>query len=524
MSDHKETFLDSKTVAAIFMVIVCWLLWDHYMRAKYPDRTVRKQPPKILSYEPKTVVSKALPVKGVKKDVPEQILEFRGKNMDIVFSSKGFGIKQLTLKNYYNRAKKPIVFKSHENPLFSSSFLGDAKALPFQIKKEGDVFVGVSSSSKGKMIKTIKVNDEQFILSGKVEFEAEKKENIQGLSLFFSHPVPQNNQTPGFFKMFLFPVQNILKGFVAYDTDSIEKFIVEDLNSIKSYTRLKTLALGGKYFGKAFINKSALVPSARIIRNDTQVQATVEYEFLHSRTQKLEYQVFFGPRSFKSLKGLGKDIKHWLDFGFFGWIARPLLVFLTWLYNWCQNWGLSIVLLTCVIRLVLLPININAYKSQKTMQKIQPQIQEIKKKHKSDPKTMNLEVMSLMKQNKVNPFGACLPMLLQFPIFLAFYSVLRESVELYQSPFIFWIEDLSLKDPYYVLPVLGGLVFFLQQKLLPMTTLSKAQSRIFTVLTLLFPVFLLNLPSGLTLYMFVTGVFGFIQQFFFVKAGQVQDK
>ena len=519
MSDSKETFLDSKTVLAIFMVIVCWLLWDHYMRTKYPGKALDK-PSSRQSFEKKVEPSQALQVNNFREDVPEQILEFKGENMDIMFSSQGFGIQKLILRKYYNRQKEPIVFKPSKKALFASAFLEDPETvLPFQIKKEGRLFVGVFSFSEGTITKTFRVDDKHFTLNSKIEFEPVEGGKIQGLSLFFSHPILPHKDS-GFLKMFFLPVPDIFKGFVVYDTHRHEKFIREDLDSVQSYSRLKVLALGGKYFGKALINQSDLFPSAVITKDDTQVQAQVNYEFLHSKAQQLNYQIFLGPRSFQSLKGLGKDMKNWLDFGFFGWIARPLLVFLTWLYGWCHNWGVSIVLLTFVIRLVLLPLNINAYKSQKIMQIIQPQIQAIKEKYKSDPKTMNLEVMSLMKQNKVNPFGACLPMLLQFPIFLAFYSVLRESVELYQSPFIFWIKDLSLKDPYYVLPILGGVVFFLQQKLFPMTTLSKAHSRVFMILALLFPVFLLNLPSGLTLYMFVTYIFGFIQQFFFVKVGR----
>ena len=178
--------------------------------------------------------------------------------------------------------------------------------------------------------------------------------------------------------------------------------------------------------------------------------------------------------------------------------------------------GLAIILLTFFIRLGLLPINIKSYKSMKIMQKIQPQIQEIKEKHKSDPKQVNAEVMALMKKHKANPLGGCLPLFLQFPVFIALYRVLGESIELYQSPFVLWIEDLSLKDPYYVLPILAGLVYFIQQSITPMN-LPKEQARLIKIMPLIFSVFMLALPSGLTLYLFVSGLFGLVQQFFFVK-------
>ena len=179
------------------------------------------------------------------------------------------------------------------------------------------------------------------------------------------------------------------------------------------------------------------------------------------------------------------------------WLAGLVhsFFFLNGLYKWCHNWGLAIILLTFFIRLGLLPINIKSYKSMKIMQKIQPQIREIKEKHKSDPKQVNVEVMALMKKNKANPLGGCLPLFMQFPVFIALYRVLGESIELYQSPFVLWIEDLSLKDPYYVLPILAGLVYFVQQSITPMN-LPKEQARLIKIMPLIFSVLCWLFPVG----------------------------
>jgi YidC/Oxa1 family membrane protein insertase len=153
-----------------------------------------------------------------------------------------------------------------------------------------------------------------------------------------------------------------------------------------------------------------------------------------------------------------------------------------------------------------------SFKSMKAMQQIQPHVQVLREKHKDDPMTLNKEMMALMKENKANPLGGCLPMLLQIPIFFALYKVIGSSVELYQSPFFGWIQDLSAHDKFYVLPVLMGISMFLQQKLTPMTTLDPTQAKIMMFLPVVFSLFMLNLPSGLTLYMFVSTVFGIIQQ------------
>ena len=521
MQGDKENFLDLKTFIAISLLILCWLGWDHYMKKKYslsPKEELSQAPVKELEEKEKQKIVFSSYKYG--KEYEEKTLKFKGENMEIVFSSRGFGVRQLKLKKYYNRKKEPIVFNHFKQPLFSSFFFKSSEDfIPFEIRQQGSLFIGVFSSSQGVIRKTIEVNDKQYVLKSKIEIKPAKSQKIEGLSFVFSHPLPKEEKSSNFFKMFLIYGQDILKGFVFYEGNSKQRFTVKDLEEDSSYSNLKLAALGGKYFGKAFINSSSFLPSVIFEKDEKQVQARLDYEFLHSKTQELEYKAFLGPKSLKNFQKLGGEVKEWLDFGFFGWLARPLLLFLNWLYSWCGNWGWAIVLLTLFVRLCLLPINIKSYKSMKIMQRIQPQIKELKEKYKSDPKKMNSEVMALMKQSKANPLGGCLPLFLQFPVFFALYRVLGESIELYQSPFIFWIEDLSLKDPYYLTPVLGGLVLFVQQRITPMN-LPKEQARLLTIMPLLFSVFMLSLPSGLTLYIFVSGVFGLIQQFFFIKTGK----
>jgi YidC/Oxa1 family membrane protein insertase len=152
----------------------------------------------------------------------------------------------------------------------------------------------------------------------------------------------------------------------------------------------------------------------------------------------------------------------------------------------------------------------------KKMQDIQPQLKQIRENLKDDPQKMNLEVMKVMKESKANPLSGCLPMLLQFPIFLALYQVLGQSIELYQAPFVLWIKDLSLKDPYYILPVLMGLTMFIKHKITP-TTMDPTQAKVMMIMPVLFSFFMISLPSGLTLYIFVSTLFGVAQQLYFLS-------
>ena len=151
------------------------------------------------------------------------------------------------------------------------------------------------------------------------------------------------------------------------------------------------------------------------------------------------------------------------------------------------------------------------------MQVIQPDMKKIKEKYKDNPQKMQQETMALMKRHGANPISGCLPMLLQMPIFFAFYKVLYSSVELVDAPFYFWILDLSEKDPYYILPVLMGLAMFLNMKLTPSTTMDPAQQKVMMLMPIMFTFFMVNLPSGLTLYILVSTVVGMLQQLFVYK-------
>ena len=510
MSQNKENFLDTKSLISIGFLIASLLAWHYYMRQKYPP-SLKKEPAVELKQVAETSPKKPFTVKPTQ--TKEKTLSYKGQNMEILFSSQGFGIKSLKLKKRFARDGEQIQF--HQAlPLFSTSLL-NGEPLPFEIQKQGELFVGEWSSPEGRIKKTISIKDSEYLILSQIQIEPQSK-NLKGLSLYFSHPLPKKNQQQGFFKIFFMHGQELFKAFVAYNGTETARFDEKDLEKKDSYPLIHQLALGGKYFGKAFINQSSLFPSAFLQKKEEEVLARLDYELPHFKNQEIAFKSFLGPKSFKNLKKADKNLEQWLDFGFFSWLARPLLLFLNQFYSWCHNWGFSIILLTLLVRLLLLPLNIKSYQSMKAMQKLQPQIKELKEIHKEDPKKMNTEVMSLMKKHKANPLGGCLPLFIQFPIFFALYRVLGESIELYQSPFIFWIKDLSLKDPYYVFPILGGLILFVQQKITP-KALPKEQARLIMFMSLLFPLFMLNFPSGLTLYIFVSGFFGLIQQFFFVK-------
>jgi YidC/Oxa1 family membrane protein insertase len=208
-----------------------------------------------------------------------------------------------------------------------------------------------------------------------------------------------------------------------------------------------------------------------------------------------------------------------IDFGIFGWLAVPLLGALQWIHGFLGNYGWSIVLLTVFINIAIFPLRHKSVVSMRKMQALQPQLKAIQDRYAdlkvTDParQKMNTEIMNLYREKGVNPASGCVPMLLQFPVLLAFYSMLSQSIELRGAEFGWWIRDLSQPDPYYIIPVLMAVTMFWQTKITP-TTADPAQQKVMMIMPLMFTVFFLRAPSGLVIYWFVSNLWAIGQQYF----------
>jgi YidC/Oxa1 family membrane protein insertase len=229
-----------------------------------------------------------------------------------------------------------------------------------------------------------------------------------------------------------------------------------------------------------------------------------------------EFSVYAGPKDLDSLRAYGaRNLESAIDYGavaqFFGFFARGLLYVLRWLHAVVTNWGVAIILLTLLVRSVLFPLTYKSMQSMNEMRKLQPEIEKLKAKFGADREKMNVAVMQLYQQHKVNPLGGCLPMLLQMPIWFALYAALQTSVELYREPFL-WIHDLTMKDPVYALPLLMGASSFIQQKISPQPADNAQAKMMLYFFPGFFTVLMLNVPAGLTLYIFVNNLLSIIQQ------------
>jgi YidC/Oxa1 family membrane protein insertase len=233
--------------------------------------------------------------------------------------------------------------------------------------------------------------------------------------------------------------------------------------------------------------------------------------------REFPFTLYLGPKDPTYLNQFAAlDLGQAIDYGWFGLVARPILQTLKFFYGFLGNWGLAIILLTIIIKLLLHPLTRKSMASMKGMQALQPQLKAIREKYKDDKERLNMETMNLFKRHKVNPMGGCLPMLLQMPIYIALYKVLYNATELYHAPFFWFYRDLAAPDPYFILPILLGIAMVAQQKMTPSTG-DAAQQKMMMLMPILFTVFMLFLPVGLVLYIFVNTLMTVVQQYMHQK-------
>ena len=241
-------------------------------------------------------------------------------------------------------------------------------------------------------------------------------------------------------------------------------------------------------------------------------------------SQSLDCTYYIGPKKASAMAGAPNELKRSIHYGWFDIIAKPLIVGLNFLYTYVGNYGVAIIILTILIKLLFWPLSQKSYKSMDQMKRIQPMMAEVREKYKDDRDQMNKEVMRLYKAHKVNPAGGCLPMLLQIPVFFALYQALLGAIELRHAPFIthlpftdlVWLADLSAKDPFYITPIIMGGTMFLQQKMTP-TAGDPTQAKIMLFMPIVFTFIFLNFPSGLVVYWMVNNILSIAQQWMITR-------
>jgi YidC/Oxa1 family membrane protein insertase len=308
---------------------------------------------------------------------------------------------------------------------------------------------------------------------------------------------------------------------ISSSEDPYEKYDFDDLREERVNRSVTNgwLAFLQHYFLSAWIpdqGQTAQFQTTR--RGDLYVMGFVypATQVAPGETGEVSARAYVGPKIIDRLENVAPNLDRTVDFGFLFFIALPLFIILDWFYGLVGNWGVAIILLTVLVKAVFFKLSATSYRSMARMRAVAPQLTRLKELYGDDRQRMSQEMMALYKKEKINPLGGCLPILVQMPVFISLYWVLFESVQLRHAPFMLWIHDLSVMDPFFILPLLMGASMMLQMSLNP-TPPDPMQAKIMKMMPIVFTVFFLWFPAGLVLYWLTNNILSIAQQWYITR-------
>jgi YidC/Oxa1 family membrane protein insertase len=284
---------------------------------------------------------------------------------------------------------------------------------------------------------------------------------------------------------------------------------------------IKWFSFGGEYFSALLIPPPAVKDLSLSVKgNEKSILKAVIAPSLTTiapqQTVKIPFRVYMGPKDEKQLRDIGVEAEKLVDFGWFTIVAKPLLWFINLTHKATNNFGIDIIIISILIKIIFLPLTQISFKSMKEMQKVQPEMTRLRETYKNDKARLQQEIMLLYKRRKINPMSGCLPMVIQIPVFIALYNALQNTMEMRHAPFFLWLLDLSAKDPIYITPIIMGATMVIQQKMTP-TAADPAQAKMFLLMPVMFTFLFLSFPSGLVLYWLVNNVLSIAHQYYMNK-------
>ena len=532
MDNNKNTFL------AIALMLGVWLVFTFLFppqQAPQPtDQPAPQQAVETATGQPPQQPSQPAAADMAAPTVPvdEQELVVRTDLFTAVFTNIGARLKSLELNNYRveNRDDSPLVsIIDVDSPHLASLRLTGVNGLmlspvaAYSLPNEGQEVVLTGDAEK-RLVFATGTSDGLI-----VEKELVLRGNSYAIDIDVRVSNPGDAVARGGLELSLVQVVDdtvesdnfSFTGGAALVDDEVNTETLDDLKE-KSVTFGKNTiwsAYEDKYFISALVPINGASEKVLIQRVDSQLENIFSLPFIAlnpGTTTSQSFMAYFGPRDKSVLESVNYDLSRAIDYGFFSLIADPLLWFLNYINQYIHNYGIAIILLTVMIKILFWPLTHKSYASMKAMQKLQPEIQKLKERFKNDRARQGQETMELYKQHRVNPMGGCLPMLIQIPVFFALYRVLYEAIELRHADFAFWITDLSAKDPYYITPLIMGATMFIQQKMTP-STMDPTQQKIFLLMPVIFTVLFLNFPAGLVIYWLINNLLTIAQQYYIHK-------
>jgi YidC/Oxa1 family membrane protein insertase len=495
--------------------------------------------PKTSSETPKTDAKTALAVKTnfSEYDHAKTVTVNTGVFKDLQVSLNNGAIISASLKDYTvsldDKSAMPLLTnKDKSQYIAKSNIVVDKKPLTIQfkddgIKQEGDKQVlTLSGNADGlTVVRTYTFDDAKYNIS--------ISQNITNTSTTPANIIIDNSFArdfdPAGDSFSLLNAHSYTFTGVAYST-SEDKFRKESFKDIaktngdpKIITNVGTgwVAFVEHYFESAWIPQSSnsVIYYKNIGENVFEAGEYTSMTIQPNQSQNATSVLYSGPIIKDNLAPLAPNLEKTLDYGMLSFFSEIIFWIMFHIHQLVGNWGLAIILVTCLIKAIFYPLSAKSYRSMAKMRMLQPRVKRLQESYKDDKQALGKKMMEMYKSEKVNPLSGCLPMVVQIPIFISLYWVLLESVELRHAPFMFWIHDLSIKDPFYVLPVLMGISMFLQQKISPAPA-DPMQAKIMMFLPVMFTFLFSSFPAGLVLYWLTNNLISITQQYLITRRYQ----
>ena len=528
--------------------LVIFMIWQQWTIENSPVRS-SVQSEESISSELNETNDADIPEAGISKAKKErkvsgnnakkgQFFKISNSNIELTVSSIGGDIVESRLLNFREKAEigsNPISLftKKRENYIAQSGLIHEktddsrqvAELAPnhhddFKLLKLADRYVELIWQDKSKKIKVLKkitLKEDDFVADISYEISNNSSKDWVGRAynqLRRSKPTEGRSWiTPSFF------------GAAFYEDDSYKKVSFDEISDSQMAEQISGgwVAMMQHYFVSAWAGKegeNSLFYTKEIKgKNGTEYSIGMRSEpiFIEpEQTANFSRTLFVGPKLQKNLEKVSPGLDLTVDYGMLTFLSKPLFWLLDKIYSFTANWGWSIILLTILIKALFYKLSETSYRSMAKMKKFTPKIQTLRERYADDRQKLNQAMLEMYKQEKINPLGGCWPILIQIPVFIALYWVLLESVEMRHAPFILWIDDLSSKDPFFVLPLLMGVSMYIQQKLNP-TPPDPVQAKVMQFLPIIFTAFFAFFPSGLVLYWVVNNILSIAQQWKIVR-------
>jgi len=562
--------MDKKTILAVVLSLGVFLAYQMFFAPPPPPKQAApaqesKQVSKDTATKPPATQATVGAPKAAakqtadKKEAAPKDIKVETENYTAIFSTRGAALKSFQLKGYQKECTKciddiyPIIknfitgqkqpAKTKNKELVELVAVNESMPYPLAItfpESAAEITANSIYDTDLTKLNTKNAKEKQRlvfsrIFNGKIKVEKIFTFNSDNYSIELDVKVSNLTDTPMTqiphlsWYQYVDPNQKEdsygHEGPVVYVSKSIKRKKVSDISTDTSLG--PDVSWGGfekKYFMAVIIPQDPALTSINMSKDGSNM-VSLDLKRIKSiippdQSSLFSYALFIGPKDYTLLKKQDISLEKAIEFDSFipglKWLSIALLFFIKFLYQYCSNYGVAIIILTILIKIIFWPLGNISYRSMKEMQKLQPKIEELKEKYKNDKTKIGQETMAMYRSHKVNPMSGCLPILIQIPVFIGLYNTLLYAIELRHSPFFWWIQDLSAKDPYYITPIIMGATQLIQQKMTP-TVGDPMQAKIMLLMPIVFTFIFLNFPAGLVIYWLLNNVLSIGQQYYINK-------